>query len=554
MNNLLRNLIEIPTLILKFVSSVLESIFVAPVRKLDQMFTGAQSQLRKYDRSNKLVDADESGIVGNPLKNGFWKFLQFLAFPFRLLVFVIKNLRSQAGFCVPAILGVCLVGFVCFRVFLQSDSITSKYRLGALAHIEDGEFHKAKTYCERLVSDHRNVRDFDWLNLVICLNGNGEFQRAAKIVNELAPDDEAGYPNAHRLKALSLARTIEKTKRSDLREKLLWHLEHASNENSVEISLAYALYYLETGQLEKAIAKLESAGQVDPVHYLQLASILKDRGEEIKRIHYLRLAEQGFRKLLERDPADNSARMALALALARQDKNEAAEILLKDGLRISSSPEIKRAVADFYLMRHDQAETFPEQLAWIQKSIDLDPNHVVIYQRLIKQFTAQLGDSPQHAEEIKLTLKGSIAKGHSIDMAHFALSNLLWLEGDTEQANWHIKKAYELNPGFVLIANNLAWVLAHQEEPELDRALGIMREVFERTPNDPRIRDTLGTILFLKRQWDESLTHLEFALSRMPVEQKPPIHKKLAIVYENLGEHDMAKLHQDELRQFERGN
>jgi len=291
-----------------------------------------------------------------------------------------------------------------------------------------------------------------------------------------------------------------------------------------------------------AIPFLRRAAQDNPAHYMTLSAIHKERGDEPANRESLRQAERGFRQILDADTRQHPVRIALASTLHQLGRDKEAEKLLLTGLQIKGDATIKRALADFNLMLHDQSTDFDEQLRLLQKALDFDINYVVIYQRILSQFRGRLKVDPDSAKELEELLVGSIASGEASALAHFAMSNLKSLQDRTEDAQWHIEKAYALDPKFAVIANNLAWFLAKDgETQDLDRAYELAVSVVEQVPDDPRLRDTLATVLMKQEKYDEALSQFEMVLR--DIVDKKPVHKNLAFVYEKLGKPDLAEAH-----------
>ena len=126
-------------------------------------------------------------------------------------------------------------------------------------------------------------------------------------------------------------------------------------------------------------------------------------------------------------------------------------------------------------------------------------------------------------------------------MAHFALSNIFWVEGEKEKAKWHIETAYRLDPHFPVITNNLAWILANTDPPDLERAQELAENALQFLPNNPDALDTYGTILMLRKNYNEAIPILQKALSNARTPQK--LHKKLAVCYQEINQPELARLH-----------
>src|SRR5262249_43417847 len=135
----------------------------------------------------------------------------------------------------------------------------------------------------------------------------------------------------------------------------------------------------------------------------------------------------------------------------------------------------------------------------------------------------------------------------------------------TEQARVHFERAFDLEPSMLLAANNLAWLLAHEEPTErirvlgavlgsgaartqsypeaanLQRALDMIENVVKQAPKQPSFRETRGQILVKLGRWKEAVSDLEFALPLLP--NKRPIHLSLAKAYQELGLAELAQEH-----------
>jgi predicted Zn-dependent protease len=116
-----------------------------------------------------------------------------------------------------------------------------------------------------------------------------------------------------------------------------------------------------------------------------------------------------------------------------------------------------------------------------------------------------------------------------------------WEQGKHEEGLLHLEQAYQLAPHMGVVANNLAWVLANAQPPDLPRALTLMNTVLERWPNEPLYRDTRGEVLVKMGRWKEALTDLQAALPAYP--NHPALHLRLAETYEHLGIPEMAAEH-----------
>jgi Flp pilus assembly protein TadD len=114
--------------------------------------------------------------------------------------------------------------------------------------------------------------------------------------------------------------------------------------------------------------------------------------------------------------------------------------------------------------------------------------------------------------------------------------------GQAEEARRHCEQAYKLAPHLAGSANNLAWMLAHADPPDLPQALTLVNGALERVPGNASFLDTRGHVLAKMGRWQEALADLELVLRERP--DNPALHRILAECYRHLGQQEMAAEHQ----------
>lgn len=461
--------------------------------------------------------------------------------PFLLVRGIFLGGKRELLFLLPAILTIGFCGFVFFQVFVQGQRIQDRYRIGAIKAMQAGNFELAKTYLSR-VGIESELSEYEQLQWSVILGQTGATIRSQQIFDELAPDDQARFPPAHRMKAVVLAAQLEKASDPMILRKLRHHLE-SSRDDSLETKQAWAAYYLAVDQTEKALDYLRAISKLHPRYLLTIANIHERSGREKQKNQALEQAEIAFRDFVDRDPLDSTNRISLANVLVQMKKFDQAEQLLAQGLRLQPDPIIKRATADFYVLGYDmavqQGRDFSKRLAFLQRALALDANHVAVYIRLVSLY--QKESTAEESQKIKQALMESVAGDKPSAMAHFALSNVLWMEGNHSESEWHIEQAYKLQFNFAIVINNLAWMLAHKEEPDLDRALELAEMAVKQSPSDSRFQGTYGTVLLLQKKYEDAITPLQKAIPNNPAAKS--IHEKLAKCYQVLGKLELAEIH-----------
>src|SRR5207253_255244 len=102
-------------------------------------------------------------------------------------------------------------------------------------------------------------------------------------------------------------------------------------------------------------------------------------------------------------------------------------------------------------------------------------------------------------------------------VAHFALGSDAWKHGRAAEARHHWEQACRIDSGksdgaSILVANNLAWLLAHQEPTDTPRALELIDQALTRSPMHPVLRGTRGQILVKLKRGKDAVADLETAV------------------------------------------
>ncbi|MDA7910395.1 hypothetical protein N9B44_01865, partial [bacterium] len=422
------------------------------------------------------------------------------------------------------------------------EAIDNRYARGAQIATEQKDFELAKTYYQRILGDNNITprQQYDW---AMILAQTGEDEQAYALIEKIAPSDAMGFGPAHKLVAISIARQIDAAKDKALLSKLRHHLV-ASRDLSPEIEQVWAAYYIATEQRDKAIASLDRAAEKRPAFYITISNLYKQGGQNAESANALKKAEIAFRKTFKKDELEHQNRIAFANVLALLKKYDEAEGLLQQGVRVKPDELIKRSLSDFYAMRYDVARKSQAdaqtQMDFLTQAIEIDPNYSAVYSRMIQLFT-EVRESPDQAKKIRSLFEEIVTGDRPTTLAHFALSNILWIVDERDQAKFHLEQAYLLNNDFVIIINNLAWILAQGESPDLERALELAETAVNRVPDSPRFRDTLGTVLVKLGRHRDAISELQLALSGVP--DKNTVHRKLAICYKSIGMNDLAEMH-----------
>jgi len=111
-------------------------------------------------------------------------------------------------------------------------------------------------------------------------------------------------------------------------------------------------------------------------------------------------------------------------------------------------------------------------------------------------------------------------------------------KGDLSNAVKGYEKALALNPRFAPAANNLAYLYS-EHGGDKNRALALAELAKEMAPEEPRISDTLGWILYRRGVYQRALTLLKESASKLPDNVEVQYH--LGMTYAKLGDTNSAR-------------
>lgn len=458
--------------------------------------------------------------------------------------------RKSFLLSLPAVL--ILVGTISTIVlsFVSIGTTRDRYRIQMSSALNSKEFVLAKALGSRLMEGDQKPLDATKLDFAIVLDQAGESERALKVIEELAPDEKPGYAPAHRLRALTIARSVGRTPEERLLVRLRWHLSNSGDEPNITTEQLWASYYMTVNQPGEAAKHFEVAARMDPKLYIPLADLYQKSGNAPGESRALRSADEVLSKRLRDDPLLREERLLLALVQSRMNNIEAAENTVMTGLRLHPDDQMKREASSFFVVRHDKiAQNDPEdlesQMKYIEKAVLLDINNIEIYNRMINLY--QRANNSSEAVKIREILEMMISEGQSAGLAHFALSSIYLLERDTSKAEFHLNQSYKLNKNMPVVTNNLAWMLAHAKEPDLERAMDLAQSAVKYAPENVSFHDTLATILMKQGKLEEAVAEYERILSRLP--DARAAHRNLAEMYKKLDQPGLAKLHEDKVKQ-----
>jgi tetratricopeptide (TPR) repeat protein len=373
----------------------------------------------------------------------------------------------------------------------------------------------------------------------------GDTERAARIMQDLAPYPGSGYPAAHFWMGMKLLESQPADEAVAARDRAIHHFEQSLRTPDArdQAHERLAELYLARNDSTRAVRHLEEVVFARPEFNLPLAEIYARGQDKVRLQRALRQAREYFQSRVLANPEDVKARISWAKVSILDRELDEAKRILEEGLAASDDVLLRQALADTYLAMVDQRgisdeRLLPQLLDLLTEALRVAPDHPEVVNRLAMflRYSGTPGDL------MRERLMDRLATGQTPATMHLLVGSLYVAEARWDDAQRHLEQAYRLDSRLPALLNQLAWALASGKSPDLERALRLAEAAVELSPDEPAVRATRGRILARLQQWQEALTDLE-AVLKSGVEQSE-IHATLGEVYTALGDAGMAKRHQ----------
>lgn len=458
----------------------------------------------------------------------------------------------------PAIFVAIAVISVAGVVLGRESKLRDAYRGAAAVAYQSDRPKDAQLYYERLFRlDGGSAETRLFLGLT--LEKLGRKEEANGLIHGVANGDAGGDARANRWVAAQILSDPQNLRDRSQLQAAYKHLVKAEDAlpRDTNVKLDLAKYHLALGETKKAIPKLEAAASADPALNYDLSRLYVATGNARAAQRAIERAEKHFRRELEKSPEDRKSRLLLATCVANLARFEEAVKILSEGLAVDPEGPYGPAIARIYVTAYDRHAVQPQpdyraMITALREALRFDPKSADAAVRLAtfgERGAGQLAAvaptvDPTVEKTAREMLQGLLATGEQPPAVHMALGLKSWRSNDLAQAQWHFERAYELDPNLSGVANNLAWVMSHQPNPDLKRALEVIDPVVNKFPQVSHFRDTRGEIYLRMEQWNEALLDLEKALPDM--KHDPRIHESLATAYDGLNQPEIASKHRQQ--------
>jgi tetratricopeptide (TPR) repeat protein len=450
--------------------------------------------------------------------------------------------RGDVWASLPAVLA---AGFVLAAVIACHDvsrmQLAWFYRRTGDDALENRDFTTARVCFERLT--RIDGRPQAWWGLARAVDGLGEHRRAVRLLERAAPPDRLGYAPAHLERAIRLLAPASHTAADVANAE--HHLRSAVTlaPNMATAAALLGRIYMETGRPELAVPQLVRAVGDQPASRLTLARAYQAVGEipSATKQAELALKESRLRATIHPDEFETRTRWADAAVFLGDYPSAVAAF--EQGPIPTGDSRFSKSLAVIYAAWCDATDRdrgeagLGDRLELVERGLRADPASDPLLERLSRV----LGEGGPDAERAREMVRDLLARGKATATAHFALGVDAWVRGALAESSIHFQEAERLAPGAPLILNNLAWIKAHGDPPDLPRALKLIELALQRHPEVPTFRGTRGVILARLERWRDALPDLEAALADSP--DNVELHGWLASTYEALGDKVMAARH-----------
>ena len=400
----------------------------------------------------------------------------------------------------------------------QGGELRHHYLKAAQVAVDAEDWQAAEMLSRKVV--HLRSGDPAGLYLVaLCADGNGDVARARRLMKPLAPADRPGYAPAQWWVVRDIAMrahpmTVEQA--HSFRDHLTQFL--ATYDRHPEALMLLGQAELALGNVEAALDQMGHAAEAEPAYRLTLARVAARLGRATAARSHAERACRVCQQRLREAPEDVPSRLQWVDGLTMMGRLEEAGDRLLEGLALDNDPLLRAGLVQLSITTFDlldrqevrNADVFGHQLALIQRSLSLAPDHRPLLKRLAQLSVDPLDEQGLAAALLQPWLDAERAPA----VVHMVLGNAALEREDYATALAHLEAAHREQPDYGVCLNNLAWALVHVDESrddesrpqpdDLDRALKLVDRAIALEPERIEFRETRGQILVRREQLSKS--------------------------------------------------
>jgi tetratricopeptide (TPR) repeat protein len=380
--------------------------------------------------------------------------------------------------------------------------------LQAQAWLATGEIKKAVEQLERMNKAYASVPIIKYQLARAYVESKNVAQAAVTVEQALAIDPN--YVDA----ILLLAELNIRAGKADVSVKALENLRK-TRPDLAQARLVLADAYRTLGRQEDAAALFReqvrnAPPSAEPYYYTGV--LLREQNKPAE-------ARQAFEKALELAP-DNTAPIEQLVEMDIAEKKFDAAMQRVDKLFQKNANS-----APAYFL---QAKIFVAQEQWdraeaaLLKALEIDPKIEAAYRMLIATYLAA-GKLPQAIERIEKAVAQKPADGSALLVLGMGYSQIK----EYLKARDAYERVLKIEPNSAVALNNLAFLYSEQLN-EIEKAQEFAVKARAAAPNNPNVADTLGWILFKRRDYQQASTLLRESATKLPDNPVVQFHSGMA--------------------------
>ncbi len=273
-------------------------------------------------------------------------------------------------------------------------------------------------------------------------------------------------------------------------------------------------------EFDKAIQLIEGvekqvAGDAELIGSLSIAYLGMDDKEKAKK---------SLTRLLEIVPESSKA-LALLAALTTENDIPKNIAFVKKHIAKNNTSGHYLLLGELYV-RNKQVDEALDAFLKAQQLAPNTPQPYLLRARLLQQ-TKQSDMAIKEYNSLLQQQPDSIA-------GKMGLATIYDSQGEHQKAKELYARILELKPDFPAASNNLAWLIASEENGDLGEALRLAMQAKQALPDQPHISDTLGWVHYKRKSYSLAASQFALALEKRP--DDPVILYHLALAQYGNGE------------------
>lgn len=283
-----------------------------------------------------------------------------------------------------------------------------------------------------------------------------------------------------------------------------------------------------TKWIEEALANCQKAQQLDnslPVVYVTLGRIHQDTGQ-------YDLALQEYQRALQLDPRSADAVLGLAKSYESAGRASDAEAAYRNAVALRpDSWNGYNQLASFL----DDHQRYDEAIVEYRHAIALTPDNAALFSNLAGVYS-DMGE--QHYPEAEQNYRKSIALEPTYQ-AYASLGYLYIQERKFAEAAEAEERAVHMNDKQYLVWGNLAFAYEglkdrKKEGEARDREIALLEQAVQQTPRDAVVQSNLGLLYAKKKFREKAISRIQSALALSP--DDPTVLEAAGEAYEDMGD------------------